>query len=277
MPRTNALKGRLGRGETAVGSFVNLPSPEAAELLGWTGFDFVIIDAEHGPADVETVSNMVRAVESTDATPIVRIAMNHPQNALRHLDTGAQGLQVPMVNTVEDARLAVRATLYPPQGSRGLAGVRAATFGLAETVAEYAETANDQLLVIVQIETVEALSALDAILEVGGVDIVFFGATDLSSSMGIPGRTTAPRVVQAIADGGEKVMGAGRVAGTIVGSPEAAREWRARGFRYIATNFAGLFGQAARQFLTDARQGEKQHWKPHKKAGNDSRHHRRQH
>ena len=256
MPRTNALKGRLGRGEMAVGSFINLPSPEATELLGWAGFDFVIIDAEHGPADLETVANMVRAAEASGATPIVRIAMNHPQNALRHLDTGAQGLQVPMVNTVEDARQAVRSALYPPQGRRGLAGVRAATFGLAETVGDYAATANEQMLVIVQIETVEALSELDAILEVEGVDIVFFGATDLSSSMGIPGRTTDPRVVQAIADGGQKVINAGLIAGTIVGAPEAAQEWQARGFRYIATNFAGLVGRAARQFLTDARQGE---------------------
>ena len=157
MARSNAVKGRLRGGEAVIGSFCNVPSPEAVEILGWAGLDFVIIDAEHGPADLETVTNMVRGAEASGTTPIVRVAMNEPQNILRHLDSGAQGLQVPMVNGPDDAQngLSLRRCIHR-KGRRGLAGVRAATFGLEESVPDYAVTANDEMLVIVQIETVEA-------------------------------------------------------------------------------------------------------------------------
>ena len=252
MARSNEVKARLRGGDAVVGSFCNLPSPEVVELLGWAGFDFVIVDAEHGPQGLETVANMVRAAEASGTTPLVRVAINEPQNILRHLDTGAQGLQMPMVNTREDTERAVAAALYPPQGRRGLAGVRAGGFGIRESVSDYAATANDEMLVIVQIETVEALGNLDSILSVPGIDIVFFGATDLSSSMGIPGQTRDERVVNAITDAGKAVMDAGLVAGTIVGTPEQAVEWQGRGFRYIATNFAGLAGRASRAFVDGA-------------------------
>ncbi len=253
MAQENQLKARLRDGGAAIGSFVNLPSPEAVELLGWAGFDFVIIDAEHGPQSPETVANMVRAAEASNTTPIVRVALNSQQNILRYLDTGAQGLQVPMVNGPRDAMSGIDAALYPPHGKRGLAGVRAAGFGLRESVAEYAASANNEMLVIVQIETVEALNVIDSIIRQPGIDIVFFGATDLSSSMGIPGQTRDSRVIQAIAEGGKAVLDAGLVAGTIVQSPEQAREWQERGFRYISTNFAGLFGRAAMAFVEGAR------------------------
>ena len=253
MARVNGVKERLRGGEAVVGSFANVASPEAVELLGWAGFDFVIIDAEHGPASIETVANMVRAAEASETTPIVRVATNEPQNILRHLDTGAQGLQMPMVNGPTDAQRAVGAALYPPQGRRGLAGVRAGGFGLRESVSDYAATANEQMLVIIQIETMEALVNLDAIISVPGIDVVFFGATDLSSSMGIPGQTRDERVVNAINEAGQKVIGAGLVAGTIVSAPEQAVEWQGRDFRYIATNFAGLAGRAARAFVEGAR------------------------
>lgn len=253
MARSNAVKERLRNGEAVVGSFCNLPSPEAVELLGWAGFDFVIIDAEHGPQGPETVANMVRGAEASGTTPLVRVATNEPQNILRYLDTGAQGLQVPMVNGPTDARRAVAAALYPPHGTRGLAGVRAAGFGLRESVADYAASANDGMLIIVQIETMEALVNRDAIIGVPGIDVVFFGATDLSSSMGIPGQTRDERVVNAIADAGKAVIDAGLVAGTIVGTPEQALEWQGRGFRYIATNFGGLAGRAAQSFVEGAK------------------------
>lgn len=253
MARVNEVKAKLNNGEAVVGSFCNLPSPEAVELLGWAGFDFVIIDAEHGPQGPETVAHMVRGAEASGTTPLVRVATNEPQNILRYLDTGAQGLQMPMVNGPTDAQRAVGAALYPPQGRRGLAGVRAAGFGLRESVADYAASANEEMLVIVQIETMEALVNRDAILAVPGIDVVFFGATDLSSSMGIPGQTRDDRVVNAIAEAGKAVTDAGLVAGTIVATAEQSLEWRERGFRYISTNFASVAGRAAQAFVEGAR------------------------
>ena len=181
-------------------------------------------------ADLETVTNMVRGAEASGTTPIVRVAMNEPQNILRHLDSGAQGLQMPMVNGPDDAERAVAAALYPPEGRRGLAGVRAATFGLEEFVPDYAVTANAEMLVIVQIETVEALGNLGAILDVPGIDVVFFGATDLSSSMGIPGQTRDARVVDAIAEAGAVVMQAGLVAGRLWGRRSRRSSGRVGGF-----------------------------------------------
>ena len=253
MARVNEVKAKLRGGDAVVGSFCNLPSPEAVELLGWAGFDFVIIDAEHGPQSPETVATMVRGAEASGTTPLVRVATNEPQNILRYLDTGAQGLQMPMVNGPTDAQRAVAAALYPPQGRRGLAGVRAAGFGLRESVADYAASANDEMLVIVQIETMEALVNRDAILSVPGIDVVFFGATDLSSSMGIPGQTRDERVINVIAEAGQAVMDAGLVAGTIVGTAEQAVEWQERGFRYISTNFASLAGRAMQAFIQEAK------------------------
>ena len=253
MARVNEVKAKLRGGDAVVGSFCNLPSPEAVELLGWAGFDFVIIDAEHGPQSPEMVANMVRGAEASGTTPLVRVATNEPQNILRYLDTGAQGLQMPMVNGPTEAHRAVTAALYPPQGRRGLAGVRAAGFGLRESVADYAASANDEMLVIVQIETMEALVNRDAILSVPGIDVVFFGATDLSSSMGIPGQTRDERVINVIVEAGQAVMDAGLVAGTIVGTAEQAVEWQGRGFRYIAMNFASLAGRAMQAFVEGAR------------------------
>src|SRR5690242_3451437 len=140
--RSNPVKAHLAAGETAIGVFVNLPSPPVVEVLGLIGFDFAVFDAEHGPLDLESCEHMLRAADAVDLPVVIRIALNHPQNILRYLDIGALGAQLPMVNTGDDARAVVDAVKYPPIGKRGLAGVRAAGYALPRPLGDYVQEAN---------------------------------------------------------------------------------------------------------------------------------------
>ncbi|MBI2856612.1 MAG: hypothetical protein HYX93_07185, partial [Chloroflexi bacterium] len=178
--RKNVVKEELKAGQAVVGVFCNLPSPAAVEMLGLMGYDFAIIDAEHGPMDLETCEHMARAADAANLVPIVRVALNLPQNVLRYLDAGALGVQIPMVNTREEAERVVASTKYPPLGRRGLAGTRASGFGAGMDLAEYVRMANEETLVVVQVETREALANLEEIAAVELVDVVFLGPTDLS-------------------------------------------------------------------------------------------------
>src|SRR3954463_12054636 len=189
MMRENPLKARLKAGETLVGSFHPIPAPGIVELYGLAGFDFVIVDAEHGPSSIESLEAQVRAADAVNLPVVVRIAENTPQNILRHLDTGVLGAQIPMVNTGEQARAVVASLKYPPVGRRGLAGVRANGYGLLGNLGDYTRLANENMLVSVQIETQEAIDPLGEILKVEGIDVVFIAPNHLATSLGYPGES----------------------------------------------------------------------------------------
>ncbi|MBI4297387.1 MAG: hypothetical protein HY676_02515 [Chloroflexi bacterium] len=255
--RKNQLKEKLRTGEGTIGMFCTMPSPDLVEVAGLLGFDFVIIDAEHGPPDVETVEHMVRAAESTGISTVTRVALNSPQNILRYLDAGSLGLQMPMVNTEEQARAVVNSVKYPPLGKRGLAGMRATGFGIERPLDEYVKMSNEQTLVVVQVETVEAVKNTDKIARIDNVDVVFVGPTDLSSSMGYTGQPTHPEVIKAIMNLGQIITGAGKIAGTIARNPAAYRQWREAGFQYLCTGDAPLFADSARTYLLGCRDQER--------------------
>ena len=254
--KKNPIKEKLRAGEAAVGVFCNLPSPAAAEMLGIAGFDFIIIDAEHSPVDMDTCEHMVRAADAAGMAAMVRVALNLPQNILRYLDTGVAGVQIPMVNTREEAEMVVAATKYPPLGRRGLAAHRATRYGMNIDLAEYVRTANEETLVVVQIETKEALARVEEIASVDLVDLVFLGPTDLSTAMGYPGRPTHPDVLAAIEQAGQAIVGAGKAAGTIAGSPEAYEHWRSRGFQYLCTGLTNFIASASQAYLKGVRDYE---------------------
>src|SRR5690349_3439709 len=149
--RTNQLKRKLAAGEVVVGSFVHVASARLTEIISLIGFDFVVIDTEHGPIDIGVAEDMVRAAELQGVTPIIRITHNSPHLMLRSLDIGAQGVHVPDINTVEDARLAVASSKYGPVGHRGLAGTRAADYGLKQALGDYAPAANRETMVVAHI------------------------------------------------------------------------------------------------------------------------------
>ena len=191
--RKNSVKEKLRSGRAVAGVFCNLPSPAAVEMLGIMGYDFAIIDAEHGPMNVESCEQMVRAADAADIVPVVRVAVNLQQNILQYLDAGALGVQIPMVNTKEETERVVASTKYRPKEGAGWPVTRASGYGAGMGLPEYVRMANEETLVVVQVETREALANVGEIAAVDQVDVVFLGPTDLSTALGHPGQAPTRR------------------------------------------------------------------------------------
>jgi 2-keto-3-deoxy-L-rhamnonate aldolase RhmA len=190
----NTLKEKLKKGESTVGTFVGLAHPDVTEQLSRVGFDWLLLDAEHGPLGFESLQLMMQAMNGTDCTPIVRPQWNDLVQIKRILDLGAHGVLIPWVNSKEEAENAVKACKYPPEGIRGFGPRRAMMFD-----PEYFKTANDEILIAVQIETDLALKNLDDILSVPGIDACYIGPYDLSCSLGlgVPPKWDDPRYIAA--------------------------------------------------------------------------------
>jgi 4-hydroxy-2-oxoheptanedioate aldolase len=169
------------------------------------------------------------------------------------MDTGAQGLHVPWVNTGEQAEQAIQAVKYHPRGMRGLAGVRAATYTQAMKYDEYVQKANAETLTIIQVETAEAVANLDDILRVPDIDVIFIGRTDLSPSLGVPGQADHPLVTEAVDTIVKAVEQSPAALGIMVGSAEEARMWKARGAQYIITSVEAILAPACRSYVNAVR------------------------
>ncbi len=191
----NLLKEKLKQGKTAFGTFIMTNGLDNAEILSYTGVDCIMIDGEHGSMDLETAGRMVSLMKPR-TTPLLRVPLNEISLVKRGMDTGALGLMLPMINTKEDAEKAVMYCKYPPVGARGMGAGRAVLFGAAaEEVNDYYTKANDETLVIVQIEHYLAVENIDEILSVPGIDIAFIGPMDMSTSMGLQGQLSHPEVL----------------------------------------------------------------------------------
>ena len=182
--RANHVKRRLLAGEPSVGTWLSLPSPEAAEYVATLGFDWLVVDTEHNAIDIRTLSQMFGVIAPAGVAPMVRIPWNSGENFKRVLDAGAWGVVVPMVNSREEAERAVEATRFPPAGARSVGGgMPAVRYGT--TGGEYLKRANDEVLLVLQIEHIVGVEHADEILSVPGVDACFIGPNDLAASMGI--------------------------------------------------------------------------------------------
>jgi len=179
---TNTVKARLKAGQPTVGNWISLPSPSVVELVSAYGMDWFVLDTEHSPIAGDLLEDMLRALRGTDVVPIVRVAANDVALIKQALDRGGYGIVVPLVNTAEQARAAVAAAKYPPDGIRGTAGTRAMRYGM--DLMDYFKTWNSQVLVAVQVETPEAVANVDAIAATPGVDVLFIGPNDLSAGLG---------------------------------------------------------------------------------------------
>jgi 4-hydroxy-2-oxoheptanedioate aldolase len=228
---------------------VKHPSPGIVEVLGLLGWDFVIIDCEHGPIDRLACENVVRAAELGGAAAIVRVPAIERAPILQALDCGAQGFHAPLVGSRMDAETAVALAKYAPEGTRGLAGVRALSYGMAGSLAEHVARANERSLVVCQIETVAGLDALDEVCSVPGVDVVFVGPTDLGQSLGVVGQRDHPDLTAAIERIAAAVLGAGKVLGILVGDEAEAVRWAERGARYICFNIENLLRASSQRIL----------------------------
>lgn len=254
MSRVNKLKEMLGQGKTAIGPFMKLSSPAVVEILGNAGFDFVIIDTEHGPISMETAENLIRAAELVNVTPIVRVSDNDPNQISKALDIGAMGIQIPQISGVDDAEKAVNSCKYSPMGERGVCRfVRAASYSAMDRY-EYFSMSNAETLVILQIEGIEGINELDGILEVPGVDIIFLGPYDLSQSLGLPGQIDHPKVEAKMREVINKAKKKGVTIGTFVDNISNANKWQSVGVQYISYSVdVGIFYEAGQDIINKLR------------------------
>ncbi|MGI6095458.1 MAG: HpcH/HpaI aldolase family protein [Lachnospiraceae bacterium] len=234
------------------GCFVTWASPTVCEFVASMGFDFTLIDNEHGVMNEETLENMVRASQAEGVPAVIRIPQGIYQYVQKSLDMGANGIQVPLVNTAEYMEQIVQLSNFPPEGKRGTAyQTRAAGYGLVKDKRAYLKKANETKFVSVQIETVEAVKNIDSILQVEGIDCCFIGPGDLSSSMQLP--YGDPRVNEVIDECIVKIARAGKIPGLLVGSAEAAKHAEELGARYIVVAENNCMSTGARSFLDSVR------------------------
>ncbi len=215
------------------GLWVALANPHSAEICAGAGFDWILIDAEHGPNDIPLIAAQLAAVTRHPSHPVVRLPMGEPWLIKQALDIGAQTLMIPMVETAEQAELLAKALRYPPDGIRGMGASlgRASNFG---RIADYAETANAEVCLIAQIESRLGVENVDAIVATEGVDAILIGPADLSADMGYGGKATVPEVMETVEMLIGKIRAAGKPAGIMTGDPEMIALARRAGVRFMA-------------------------------------------
>ena len=251
--KQNRMKEKLRAGEPVFGVSVMIPSPQIVEMVAAAGFDWVLLDCEHGTLTLESVELMAMAAEASGVTAIARPVSKSPEHILQVLDRGVMGVQVPHVNTARDAREVLAAVKYHPTGRRGLAaGTRAAVYDSHGTLAEYVKAANEATLIAIQLEEQAAIDNIDELLKVDDIDVFFIGPSDLSQSMGHPGNPKAPVVAQAIDASFRKMIAAGKTPGTPAVA-ENVRDVLDKGVRYIYTHLPRLLSSSAKGYLKNAR------------------------
>ncbi len=232
--KTNKLKKALREGKIVYGPFLKLTDPAIVEIMGFAGFDFVIIDQEHGPISIQNTQNMIRAAESANITPIIRTTKNDESLILRALDIGAQGVEIPQINCKDDAIHALKSVKFSPMGERGVCRyVRAADYSSMNKF-EYFKSANEETMIIVHIEGMEGISNLGEIISVSGIDVLFIGPYDLSQSLGIPGKVNDPLVENKMKEVVLKCKQHKIVVGTFADDIQTAKKWVSLGVQYIS-------------------------------------------
>jgi 4-hydroxy-2-oxoheptanedioate aldolase len=228
----NPFKHALAAGQLQIGLWLSLSSNYSAEVCAGSGFDWLLIDTEHSPNEIDMVLGQLQAVAPYASHPVVRVAWNDPVIVKRTLDVGAQSLLFPFVQNAEEAAGAVAATRYPPRGFRGVAGTtRATRFG---RVKDYAKRAHEETCVLVQVETQEAVDAIDAIARVEGVDGIFIGPADYHASLGYPGETANSAVLPKIDDAIRRIRAAGKAPGILTPDEKLARRYLELGALFVA-------------------------------------------
>jgi 4-hydroxy-2-oxoheptanedioate aldolase len=248
--RENSLKRKLQRGEVVIGPFMNCSYPAFIEIVGLAGFDYAIIDMEHGPLEVETAEDLCRAAQGVGLDPIVRVRKNDAPQIQRALDIGSAGVQVPQIETKADAEAVVRAAKYQPLGMRGVSFFTRAGDYTVYGLTGITERLNAEQMVVVHVEGKRGLDNLEQILTVPHIDVIFLGPYDLSQSFGVPGQINDPRVVKGMEEATAKIRAAGKWAGTFAGDAEAAKRWINVGVQYISLSVdVGIFARACRSLV----------------------------
>ena len=234
-----SLKKRLEANQSVMGALLGLRSPDAAELMSETGFDFLLVDAEHSSIGPDGILEMIRAIERGRAIPLVRVPETTAARVQWALDGGAKGILFPRARSVDDVKQAVSLCRYPPDGIRGLGPGRASGYGAK--LLDYAGTANEEITVMIQVETIEAVDRIEEIAAVPGVDLIFIGPGDLSQVLGIPGELHHPRIQEI----GRRVVSACQNNAVPVGilalEEETLAYWKGQGVQLFAVGSDALF------------------------------------
>ena len=228
----NLFKRALKAGKVQIGLWSSLSSSYSVEVIAGAGFDWILLDCEHSPNDLESLLAQLQAAAPYPSHPVVRVPWNDMVNIKRVLDVGAQSLLIPYVSTAEEARAAVSYTRYPPAGARGVAGTtRATRFG---RIKDYAKRAHEEICVLVQVETQGALDNIEAICAVEGVDGVFIGPADLHASLGYTGEIANPKVKPMIDEAIRRIRKAGKAPGILTPNEADAKHWLSCGGLFVA-------------------------------------------
>ena len=230
---TNPFKQRLLAGETQYGFWLAMANAYSAEIAASCGFDWLLIDGEHGPNDVRSILAQLQAVAPYPVSPIVRAVEGTTANIKQLLDIGAHNLLIPMIESAEEASLMVAATRYPPKGNRGV-GAAIARSSRWLAIENYAAEIEENICLILQIESQKGIDNLDEILEISGYDGIFIGPSDLAASMGYPGQTDHEEVQRAISIASKKIKAAGKAIGTLSTEPDMIKTYVDLGATFIA-------------------------------------------
>ena len=257
---TNRFKQAMAQRQAQIGLWLGLADAYSAEILAGTGYDWLLVDGEHAPNDLRSILHQLQAIASAASAtsalppgmqaphPIARVPVGDTALIKQFLDLGVQTLLVPMVDTAAQAQQLVRATRYAPEGVRGM-GSALARSSRWQAYPQYVHEANQQICLLVQAETVEAMANLDAIAATPGVDGVFIGPADLSASMGHPGNPGHPDVQAAIHDGIARILRAGKAPGILATTESQARQWLAAGALFVAVGVDTMLLVSAAQEL----------------------------
>lgn len=249
----NPFKAALAEGKMQYGCWCGFADPFATEVMGTAGFDWLVIDGEHAANDVRSIMAQLQVLEASDSHPVVRVPIGEDWIIKMALDVGAQTILVPMVESAAQTEQLVRATRYPPEGIRGVgaAAARASRFG---GIPDYVKVANQEICLLVQVESRKGVEALDDILKVDKVDGVFIGPADLAADLGHPGDSGHPEVRAVIQECLGKIAASGKAAGILSPNDEVAAEYRDWGAQFLAVGMdVVMLAQAARAKVA--------HWK----------------
>nr|WP_312578354.1 aldolase/citrate lyase family protein [Sedimentibacter sp.] len=235
MNKVFSLRERILNKEVVIGMFYKLNSQAIAEMIGNAGFDFIIVDTEHSNYSSYDVEGIIRAAECSGMSSVVRIREAIPEDVLHALDSGADGVQIPSITSIESAYDVCKSSKYYPEGNRGLStNQRAAMYSAWNREVGYIEHSNKNSLVVVHVENIDMAERVDELLEIPQLDVIFVGPSDLSQSMGKPGQMNDPDVVAVIEDVFRKVLAKGKAVGIYCGTPAAIKKYVNLGATYIA-------------------------------------------
>ena len=247
----NLIKEKLRSGKDIIGLFQNIINPNITEIMGILGFDFVIIDGEHTTFNPNLAEEHYRAAELRNISTITRIGQNDQQVIQKFLDAGSQGVLMPLINNKSDALSVVDSVKYPPVGKRGLASGRGSAYGIPQSVGEHVDSSNQETLVAIQIETMEAMGKVEEISSIKEVDVLFFGPSDISSTFRIHGQIDNPKVRDTIINLSKIAIANGKSCGTIARDINAFKFYKDAGFQWFCSGVTNMLQDGMKNYLAN--------------------------